>query len=421
MKVIIDQTTYTEIKAISFAPQTDLTGDSVPINEFQVDIITDDEISIGQYAMLYDDLDNLWANYWITYAEHINRETLRVMAKSPVAILSQRRLPAEYWSSKSVTAAISELMGTMPYTLDSSFANETLTGFVPSQESRARLQWICYVIGAYVKTFFNDRIEIIPIDTTETLIPIGKTFWKPTTTYNDYVTAITATAYSFTLGTPTVTDTYVEDSNGNYYIVSAQKVTLTNPDVPSAAPEKTITVDGLYLINNDNVSGILTHLSDLYFKRTEVDLDVINNAEYQPGEKVIVYADEDKLMTGFIESCSFTFGTQARASVHMVPTEGKEAAPLTITYVYQTMQLGKEVYLFPVGYTYTITNPYIDLTLSQYRYVYRPLNESATGTIVEGENTDTEEYDIALEYHNGILRIVSVDEVSENEGVVTIS
>jgi hypothetical protein len=218
-----------------------------------------------------------------------------------------------------------------------------------------------------------------------------------------------------------VTDTYVEDSNGNYYIVSAQKVTLTNPDVPSAAPEKTITVDGLYLINNDNVSDILTHLSDLYFKRTEVDLDVINNAEYQPGEKVIVYADEDKLMTGFIESCSFTFGTQARASVHMVPTEGKEAAPLTITYVYQTMQLGKEVYLFPVGYTYTITNPYIDLTLSQYRYVYRPLNESATGTIVEGENADTEEYDIALEYHNGILRIVSVDEVSENEGLVTIS
>jgi hypothetical protein len=312
-------------------------------------------------------------------------------------------------------------MGNMPYTLDSSFSGMTLNGFVPTQESRARLQWICFAIGAYVKTFFNETIEILPIDSTTTLIPMNKTFWKPSVTFNDYVTGIMAKTYSFTPGTPANTDKWVEDSLGNFYIVSEQTVTLTNPDVPSAAPQNTVNIEEMYLLNSDNVSAVLSHLSDLYFKRTEVDIDVIDNAEYMPGDKVIVYADDDTIMDGFVEKCNFQFGLQARASMHMVPTEGVTGAILLIKYQYTTMNLGEAMYFFPVGYEYSVSNPYFDLLMGAHRYIYRPENESATGTITGDGVTDVENYEIALDYINNILHIYSVDELEEEDGVVSIS
>ena len=75
MYVTIDLTDYSTIRNLSFSPQTDVTGNSLPINEFSVDIVTDDDISFGQYAELYDDLDNLWAKYWINYAERLDAES----------------------------------------------------------------------------------------------------------------------------------------------------------------------------------------------------------------------------------------------------------------------------------------------------------------------------------------------------------
>ena len=48
MYVIIDLTTYSGVRNLSFAPQTDVTGSAVPINEFSLEIVTTDDISFGQ-------------------------------------------------------------------------------------------------------------------------------------------------------------------------------------------------------------------------------------------------------------------------------------------------------------------------------------------------------------------------------------
>lgn len=87
MYVTINQTDYTALRNLSFAPETDVTGNAVPINEFSVEIITDDNISYGQYAWLYDDRDNLWAKYWIIYAERISADAVAIRAQSdPVSV-----------------------------------------------------------------------------------------------------------------------------------------------------------------------------------------------------------------------------------------------------------------------------------------------------------------------------------------------
>ena len=429
-EIVLTIETYTEITNLSFAPSADLVGASVPINEFEVDIHTTDNIDIGAYAELYDDNDNLWASYWVIYAEHIDQHTLRMRAQSNIALLDRVTLPAVYYNGESITTVLDNtivknsgavgVLVPMAYTLDSSFSSVTITGFCPEQTARERLLWVCFVIGAYVKSFFNTQIEIIPIDTTQTMIPIGDTYWKPTITFNDWVTAIKCKAYSFTAGTPQTTDTYVKDANGTYYIVTETDLTLTNPDAPSAAPENIMTIEGVYLVNSTNVSGILTHLSQWYFTRMEVALDVIDNAAYIPGDKVVVYTDARTMKSGFINSATFTFGLQSKAAIHLTASADVETGNLIIIYKYSTTELERATYFFPVGYAYTITNPYIDQMRNNHRYIYRPLNENATGTIAAGDNTNTQNCDIALDLYEGVLHVISVDEVIETTDEITI-
>lgn len=422
---------YTNIVGLSFDPSTDLAGASLPVNEFEVSVHTEDTVSTGTNVELYDDNDVLWASYWVIYAEHHDMHTLTIRCQSNIAMLECITLPAVYYSAESVSDVLDNTIVwdsgsagtvvTMAYMLDNSFAGETITGFCPEQTARERLLWVCFTLGAYVKTYFNNQIEILPIDNSETMVPMADTYWKPTITFNDWVTAIKCKAYSFTAGTPQTTDTYVKDANGTYYIVTETELSLANPSVPEGAPENVINIDGVYLVNQSNVSGILTHLSQWYFKRMEVDLDAIDNGAYIPGDKVVCCVDESTVVSGYINSASFTFGLQSKATIHLTAAEDRESGNLTIIYKYETTQLDKRIYLFPVGYAYTITNPYIDLTMNGHRYIFRPLNVSATGTIAAGDNTDTEDCAVALDLdENGVLELISVDNITAGTDAVSI-
>ena len=423
MYVVIDSVAYTVLRNLTFAPQTDMTGNSVPINEISVDIVTDDNVSFGRYVELYDDLDNLWCKYWITYAERTGEETVRIRGGSDISILDKVTLPATMYENDSVSSVLDEtivsnyvsggLVATLDYTLDSSYSNATITGFCPEQTARQRLQWICFVLGAYVKTFYTDEITILPIDSTLTLVPIDKIYWKPTVTYKDYVTAIAITGYVFTQGIPAFTDDYVTDGTTTW-IVTKQTYSLANPSAPAGAPDNVITIDGVYLVNSTNVSGILSHLSQYYFKRTEVELSVIDNAEYIPGDKLTVYADEDLLFDGFVESCEFAFGVQAKASVRLTAAENRAGAKLTIKYMYGSTQLDMRVYTLPVGYSYTITNPFIDIYMNGHRYVFRPTTAAVVGTLTSAGATVTVNYAVALDLYQGVLHVISVDSITED-------
>jgi len=422
MYVTIDQTDYSVIRNLSFAPQTDFTGSTIPINEFSVEIDTDDAIAYGQYAELYDDLDNLWAKYWIVYAERLSAGVMLIRAQSDIGTLDGVTLPAVMYSGAAIGDVLDDtmvrnagagLVATVDYSLDSSFSGLTITGFCPEQTARERLQWVCFVAGAYVKTFFNDEIEILPIDNTTTLVPIDKTFSKPTVNYSDFVTGVKVIGYSFTQGTPATTDEYVTDGT-NYYIVTKQEYLLANSQVPASAADNVVTIDGVYLINSGNASGILSHMAALYFKRTEVEADLIDNAEYIPGDKLTVYADRDLLMSGYAKSCVFSFGKQARATVTLTAAEGMTGAKLTILYKYDGVTLNQAEYYLPVGYEYSITNPYLDWTMNGHRYIFRPTTAAVTGTLTSSGATETVNYAVALDLDlaTGVLDVISVDSVT---------
>ena len=424
MYVKIGTTEYTQVKNLSFSPETSIISDKVPVNQFDVDIVTDSPgISAGMDIELYDDLDILWARYWVIFAERIDRYTIRVRAESKISLLDRKTMDGTMYTNYPVEDLIDDIFSdfaSTEYSLDSSFVGQKINGYMGHHSKRYRLQLVCFVLGAYVKTYFNDKIEILPLDDTDTFIPKNVTFWRPTVTYKDWVTAIKIKTFAYTQGTPTTTDEWVEDQNGDTYIQTSQEVMLTNPDAPITAPPNIVEISDVQIVNSSNVSGIISRLSEIYFNRIETDLDVINNGEYEPGQRVTVFTSEDTMNVGYIQNETFSFGVQARAKLKVTPAESRDAATLTINYMWVDTIVGQSVWILPVDYVYSIENPYVDLVLNKHRYVFRPDNETADGTMVAGGVTDTEPVQVALDYYDGTLYIISVDDLEQDGSEVDI-
>jgi hypothetical protein len=430
MYVKIDNTAYTVISNLQFEPETDVTGSKVPVNELWVSVKTDDEIALGSRVSLYDDADTLWAKYWVTYAEREDKYNIRVHGESALIRIDSVTLDPVMYESDSVGTVLSEVLSPLngEYVLDSELASKTLSGYAPKQTARVRLQWICLVIGAYLKNSFNDRLEILPIDDeSQLIIPLADTYWKPKVTYNDHVTAIKATYYEYVQGVPSRTDDYVtigDRSKGEtevYYIQTKTEVTLTNNQVPSGARENVITLDNITLLNEDNVSEVMSFMAKYRFMRTELQLDAIDNGTYMPGQRVYAFMDEDTMVEGYIESCSFSFGLQAKASMHFTAVEVRESAALSIAFTWEGRQVGYRVFRFPVGYDFEVENPYIDVCSNGHRYVFRPLDKTVSGTMPAEGIIVTQPVEIALDMFEGKLHVVSVDKYGMVDKTIAIS
>lgn len=431
MYIIINQTTYTKFKNLSYAPQVDLTNNNLPINGFTVDIISDDEI-LYYNAELYDDLGNLFASYPIWKKEHIAANVTRIYARSELQMLDGVTLPeimydgdalVDIMDAVMVSSVGAGLVTTIDYTLDSTLEAVTLTGYCPEQTARERLQWICNAVGAYVKTFFNTEPEILPIDDTATLIPLNKTFMRPAVNIGDYVSAVRVTAYTFTEGQQTESE--ILGDNTSYPFPLPWIATETAYEVANSVAgdsDNPVEIDGNYLVNTSNASALLARLADRYFKRETITLDVINNAEYLPGERVTVYADRELMYTGYIDSAAFKFGKQTRSTLTLKGVEAVESAALTISYTWEGMTVALETHTLPVGHAYSISTRYIDTEINGHRYVLRPTQSAVTGTLTSEGAAATVTCETALDYHEGVLGVYDVDALSvDANGVVSIT
>lgn len=420
---VIDSEIYTQVKNLSFAPDVDVTGNSLPIPGFEADIITTDDLHEADEAALYDDLDQIWAQYELTYAERVDANTVHVKAQSVLWHLEHVEMGEVMYEGVAASVVVATLFqgASNRYSLDEDLENVSITGFCPAQTARERLAWLCLVLDAYVDDTFTATCEIKPVDENGGLVPLQRTFWRPTVNYDEWVTAVRVTAYTFHRGTEAElknSDTYAFPLP---WIAQEQTLTLTNPDVPEGTPTNIKEIEGVYLVNTSNIGSILARMAKYWFKRVTVDLDCINNREYKPGQAVTVYTDEETLVRGYIQSAAFRFGVQARSTLKLIGAEYRDGAKLTVNYLYLGGRIGRDVYFLPVGYGYSIENPYLDRTYNKRRYVYRPQAEAATGTIVDGDNVDDQSYDLALDYYRQTLAVYYVDGIeAESSGGETI-
>lgn len=423
MKLTIGETTYTTLTNLKFDPVADVTGSQVPINEFSVDVKTADNIDAMQYAWLKDDLDNLWAKYWVVYADRMDENTVSIKAQSSLKLLERRMLDPAMYSAEPVEDVIEDIfdeLGADSYILDESFDGKTLTGFVPNQSCKTRLQWVCFVLGAYIKSFFGEKIEILPVEQAPKLIPYGKTKWRPPLTYSEYRTRISVTAYSYEQGTPGTTDAWVKDENGTVYIQSQLNHGLRNPDVPAGALTHESHITDVTLVNDDNVDEILTRLGPYFFKRQTVQADVINNAEYFPGDAVLFYIDAYHMGRGYIEKADFSFGTQAMSRIDITPVDVVECDTLTVICKYQGKKIAQYRYTYPIGYTYEIDMSTLDQRWGSTRYIFVPETQTITGAVAQGGSTVEVDYILAAGEYMGTVLVLAADSFGVNDGTVRL-
>lgn len=405
------------IKNLSFSPQVDLTGNSMPINQYTCDVITADEIPVDCVGHRLRDARGLsWAEWPLTHVQRIAANCWRVTASSWLWGLQYTELEAKMYTTETAAEAVAECFPeySSDYSLAEDLQDIPIRGFCPAQTARERLTWLLFVIGAYADDTFTDRVEIKAVDDTPALIPLEYTFMRPAEDTRDWVTGLSVTAYTFRQGTEAE---WQADENSFQFpvpwIATPQKFDLTNPDAPGDARENIIEWDALYLVNLDNVSGILTRLAKYWFNPKEVQLDCVNNHSYKPGDLVQAYTDTDRMVMGYVQQMNSRFGLQSRSTLKLIGATAVTGAKLTVRYTYQSGIIGKAVYFLPVGHAFSIDNPYLDKTKGMRRRIYRPTTAKAEGTMVDGGMTVNVNYEIALELYQGVLHVISVDEINE--------
>lgn len=408
---------YHQVSNLNFAPQTDLTGNSLPINQYTVDVMTADDIPVEAIThTLYDDRGLLWADWPITKVQRLAPNCVRVTASSWLHKLDGRQMEAVMYEDEPATDAIEACFGTgsRDYSVNAAIAAKTVTGFAPAQTARERLTWLCFVLGAFVVDTFRDDARITGIGSTTTLIPLERTYWRPTVDADKWVTGLKITAYSFREGTQEEWET---DDNSYMFptpwIATTQTVTLANSYAPEGAPANVIEIDSIYLINPANVSEIAARLAQYWFNPTTVRADVVNNRLYRPGDLVQVYTGLDSMVSGYIQQESFGFGKQSKSTVKLIGALPVELAKLTINYRYDGKRIKKEEYMLPVGVAFSIETLYPDITQGGRRRIYRPTVATADGTMVAGGLTENVPCELALDLHQGVLHVLIVDEITE--------
>lgn len=418
ISLVIGSNTYTEadIRSISLKHEVNPITATLPINQLDLVMQISEATPIATWLTLSIN-GQIWCKYWVLTCTRASANTYKLTAQSAALLLSRITMPAKMYSGTTVADAIAELMPAgVSYSVDPTIANETVSGYCKEQNARDRLQQICFAVGAVVQTFFsNNPIDIKNLDSDAEYIPQNKVYRRPKVEYEDVVTAIEVTAFTYTLGIPSATDEYVQIGN-DYYIVSKQVITIANPDARASDPVNVIKVKSCTLINADNASTIATRIATYYFNRIKWSGKILNNGEYLTGEKYSVNTySESEIISGYATSMKYHFGVGQNSEVSLEQAESVEAGNLTVTYTYNGATIETKSYTLPVGYVYNISNPALWYTSLVSKGIYLPLTEYVTGTIVSGQNTASAAYEEAViqPFSNRYAEVYAIDEAEQ--------
>lgn len=410
---------YRTVKNLSFAPQTDLTGTSMPINEYTVDVITTDEIPVEVTTCeLRDDRNLLWAAFLPRKIVRISENCLRLTCTSWLYDLQYKDMEETVYTGQTAETIIAAIFSpdANAYQINASLRNKQIYGYAPTQTARDRLTWVLLVLCAHVKDTYTDKVIIKPTDETAALVPLERTYMRPSIDKSDWVTGIKVTAYTFSQA---ATEAEWEANDNSYmfpmpWIATEQEFSVTNPDAPEDAPENIKEITGVYFVTPSNAGTIIANLAKFYFNRMSVSADIINNRKYSVGDLLEVYTGESSMVKGYVKQLSFAFGHQAKSTVSLTACEDVELGLLTVNYKCDGKRIGRAKYYLPVGMEYSIENKYLDKTTKDgHRRIYRPTTAAVTGTMAAGGMTVDVTYEVYLHLYKGVLHVIGVDEITE--------
>ena len=104
------------------------------------------------------------ASHYITDSQQDTRNSYTFQCQSAIGRLEDDFLGGIY-ENEQLSVLLQEVLGTFPFTIDDSFSDTTVSGYLPVCTRREALQQIAFAIGAVVSTQGSGVIRLNPLET----------------------------------------------------------------------------------------------------------------------------------------------------------------------------------------------------------------------------------------------------------------
>ena len=306
MKVVISNNTYRDTKNFNLEMTADITGTSLPVNYFTVDIQTKINIFTGRTAYLYSDT-GLWImTGTVSEVKRLDDNFVQIRVENRIAELDKIILSPKFYNNASALNVAADC----GINID---VSQRITGYCPQQTARERATMLATVTG----TYWNEGRQRLTSSSVQSVyFDANNTYRQPYRETQKQATKFRAVAYSYREDIPTETDEWVE-YNGSYYIVTKTEIETGSTD-PDA---KTVDVSNNPLISTDNVSSVLQRLANYHSTKDIVTGDLrIGGSLIYPGNYVNMYFRENQRVQGQLENVAYSQGGELKGSVSLVNT-----------------------------------------------------------------------------------------------------
>lgn len=431
-------TSYTKIRNLNFAPEVDITCSEIRSNQFSVDIFTSDTFSFGDQVILYDDFDIVWAAYYVYTSDRVSDNIVRVVARDLIWMLDGRTMPQSIYYNEPFSDIVDEIFeeitdeyGSGLCFIDSGLDNATITGYFPQGSARSRLQKLCFAVGAYILST-GPRINILQYrHSNEKTIPTSRIFYRPELQYEDYISSIRCKYYAYSQ--ISTRDDNVEwiEVNGNYYQKKELEVIVYNPDCPIEVSNE-VFVDGITVLNEDNVIPAIRKMTEQYFNRRTLNLSILdsyNPQTYGYDYPIASYCTDvptgitGQTVTGYISSADYKFGRGIIADIQIKKLKINHG---TITLLYWGINADTGMMMGIKSYTFTLPedshisfeNPFFETTSPH--TVYFVTDNYTDLDIMAGGSTEVMCAIASYIKNGGELSIFQVDDCTFSDGILNL-
>lgn len=308
---------------------------------------------------------DLIGTYFIETAQRTGKNNWTIQTQDSVGTLDYNTFYGGVYEDKNVKELIDELFTpiNIPYELDSSYWDRTVSGYLPICSVREALLQIAFVLGAAVDDSRGDTIYIKSLSD-EVVYEYNdeEVHADGTTNVNQTVTTVNVTAFSYSkgneekeiintlldVGTSTIkldspcynysiSGGVIVDSGDNYvtftvgtkgnvlikgyqYISNSVEYSKKNPNLGRFDIENVKSVSNCTLVNTGNVNEILDRVYNHYMSLKEIECKIpLNNVKV--GDKISIPTPYGENIVGRITSNSMSFGSKLRGNIKVITDE----------------------------------------------------------------------------------------------------
>lgn len=289
---------------------------------------------------------------------HLGEELFKVECVSSIGILSRVEHFGGVYVGTAAGDIIADIMGGLPYTIDSALAGELLYGWLPYvKDARKNLNKVLFATGATIRRNENGEVHFTySLQDVAKVLPKARTFYGGINSKKEHKSSVTVIEHGYyqsleaaeelifdnTQGVAgyntkiTFNDPYydyrgdgltVVQSSANWAIVTgvgylyAKKYVHTQRPVSrvidNIGEPEVLQISDQTLVSSLNVNGIVDRLEN-YYKNAKIRTFDIEVSDEKPGDLVQFYDRRDHLNTGYIRSIDESASSFWRGSVNAV-------------------------------------------------------------------------------------------------------